>query len=117
MSYEWLKSGLTSETDTNFAGPEMAPAPKKQLLSFFQHLEDALEVRGYFRPKAKKPKLVDNLRAVFTRPGFSEAELKVLRGVLASLDYFSPDEPRGSGYPERKAIADRRGRKPVRPDE
>jgi tRNA/rRNA methyltransferase len=43
---------------------------------------------------------------VLTRPGFSEAEIKVLRGVLASLDYFSPKEPRGSGYPERKSEAD-----------
>jgi tRNA/rRNA methyltransferase len=50
--------------------------------------------------------MVDNLRAVFTRPGFSEAEIKVLRGVLASLDYFSPKEPRGSGYPRRKSEAD-----------
>ena len=43
--------------------------------------------------------MVDNLRAVLTRPGFSEAEIKVLRGVVASLDYFSPKEPRGAGYP------------------
>ena len=50
--------------------------------------------------------MVDNLRAVLTRPGFSEAEIKVLRGVVASLDYFSPKEPRGAGYPERKAEAD-----------
>jgi tRNA/rRNA methyltransferase len=27
--------------------------------------------------------------------------------VVASLDYFSPKEPRGAGYPERKARADR----------
>ncbi|MGD9912847.1 MAG: RNA methyltransferase [Rhizobiaceae bacterium] len=117
MSYEWQKSGLANEADTRFSTPEMEPAPKEHLNSFFQHLEDALGVRGYFRPQAKKPKMIDNLRAVFTRPGFSEAEIKVLRGVLASLDYFSPDEPRGAGYPERKAIADRRGRKPVQPDE
>jgi tRNA/rRNA methyltransferase len=51
--------------------------------------------------------MVDNLRAVLTRPGFTEAEIKVLRGVVASLDYFSPKEPRGAGYPERKAKADR----------
>ena len=46
------------------------------------------------------------LSAVLTRPGFSEAEIKVLRGVLASLDYFSPKEPRGAGYPARKVQAD-----------
>lgn len=107
MSYEWMKSGLESETATAFSGPEVEPAPKELLLGLFRHLEDALQVRGYFRPPAKKPKMIDNLRAVLTRPGFTEAEIKVLRGVVASLDYFSPKEPRGAGYPERKARADR----------
>ena len=82
----------------------MAPADEGQHLhGLLDHLEEALEARGYFRPAAKKPKMVDNLRAVLTRPGFTEAEIKVLRGVVASLDYFSPAEPRGDGYPERKA--------------
>ncbi|WP_315919654.1 RNA methyltransferase [Mesorhizobium sp. SP-1A] len=107
MSYEWMKSGLESETQTNFSSPEMAPATKEQLHGLFAHLEAALDARGYFRPEAKKPKMVDNLRAVLTRAGFAEPELKVLRGVVASLDYFSPKEPRGAGYPERKAKADR----------
>lgn len=106
MSYEWMKSGLASETDTVFSGPPVAPAPKELLMGLFGHLEEALAVRGYFRPAAKKPKMVDNLRSVLTRPGFTEAEIKVLRGVVASLDYFSPKEPRGKGYPARKAKAD-----------
>jgi tRNA/rRNA methyltransferase len=107
MSYEWMKSGLDSETQTAFSGPDLKPAAKEHLHGFLQHLEEALEARGYFRPAAKKPKMVDNLRSVLTRPGFAEAEIKVLRGVLASLDYFSPKSPRGAGYPERKAKADR----------
>ncbi len=107
MAYEWRKSGLDSETDTAFSVPEPVPAEKQVLDSLFDHLEAALETRGYFRPPAKKPKMVDNLRAVLTRPGFTEPELRVLRGVVASLDYFSPKEPRGAGYPERKAKADR----------
>ena len=106
MSYEWMKSGLETETQTAFAGPQNVPAEKKHLQSFLGHLEEALSARGYFRPAAKKPKMVDNLSAVLTRPGFSEAEIKVLRGVLASLDYFSPNEPRGTGYPARKVAAD-----------
>jgi tRNA/rRNA methyltransferase len=107
MSYEWRKSGLADEAETNFSAPDMAPATKDQLHGLFAHLEAALETRGYFRPAAKKPKMVENLRAVLTRAGFAEPELKVLRGVVASLDYFSPKEPRGAGYPERKARADR----------
>ncbi len=107
MSYEWMKSGLESETQTAFAGPDLKPAAKEHLQSFLSHLEKALDVRGYFRPPEKKPKMLDNLRSVLTRPGFAEVEIKVLRGVLSSLDYFSPKEPRGAGYPERKEAADR----------
>ena len=106
VSYEWMKSGLADETDTAFRGPETMPAPKAALQGLIGHLEAALAARGYFRPAAKKPKMMDNLAAVLTRPGFSDAEIKVLRGVVASLDYFSPAEPRGAVYPQRKARAD-----------
>lgn len=106
MSYEWMKSGLEAETTTAFSGPEFTPADKKVLFSLFAHLEEALESRGYFRPAAKKPKMIDALRAVLTRPGYTDSELKVLRGIISSLDYFSPGKPRGAGYPERKAKAD-----------
>lgn len=71
------------------------------------HLEAALDARAYFRPAAKKPKMLDNLRAVLTRPAFTVEEIKLLRGIISSLDYFSPKTPRGAGYPERKAKADR----------
>lgn len=110
MSYEWMKSGLETETDTAFRGPDMPPAPKAALHGLLDHLDAALSARGYFRPATKKPRMLDNLRAVLTRPGFSEAEIKVLRGVVASLDYYSPQEPRGSVYPQRKADADMKAR-------
>ncbi|TIW85631.1 MAG: RNA methyltransferase, partial [Mesorhizobium sp.] len=99
MSYEWMKSGLEDETKTNFSGPDMKPASKEELHGLFAYLEGALEARGYFRPAPKKPKMVDNLRAVLTRAGFAEPELKVLRGIISSLDRFSPAMPRGDGSP------------------
>lgn len=107
MSYEWMKSGLENQTDTVFRGPEMPLAPKEELHGFFNHLEEALDVRGYFRPEARKEIMVNNLRAVLTRAGFASAELKLLRGVVTSLDVFTPKKPRGSGAPEGRA------RKPV----
>lgn len=111
MSYEWMKAGLDDETQTPFSGPDVSPAPKAALQGLFDHAEAALDIRGYFRPPAKKPKMVDNLRAVLTRPGFTIGEIEVLRGVISSLDYFSPKQPRGSAYPDRKAEADGRARK------
>ena len=81
MSYEWMKSGLATETDTAFSAPEAVPAERQHVLGLLDHLEAALSARGYFRPAAKKEKMVDGLRAVFMRP-------------------------RGMGYPARKQAAD-----------
>lgn len=102
MSYEWMKSGLENEQQTAFRGPEIEPASKEVLHGMFDHLEEALAVRGYFRPESKRAKMVDNLRAVLTRPGFGEAEIKLLRGVIRSLDRYSAAEPRGAHSPSRR---------------
>ena len=37
--------------------------------------------------------MLDALRAVLTRPGYTDAELRALRGVISSLDYYSPSTP------------------------
>ncbi len=103
MSYEWMKSGLEEPSATAFAGPAFEPAEKRKLQGLLGHVEAALDARGYFRPPEKKPKMLDNLKAVLTRPGFSDAEIDVLRGVVTSLDKFSPNQPRGTGAPEGMA--------------
>lgn len=102
MSYEWMKSGLDSLEATPFQALEQRPATKEQLFGFFDQIEEALDARGYFRPLPKKPKMIDNLRAVLSRRAFTETELQVLRGVVSSLDRFSRRHPRGSGSPAER---------------
>ncbi|MGO4621167.1 RNA methyltransferase [Ensifer sp. 2YAB10] len=99
MSYEWLKTGMESEDQTSFQAIEQRPATKEHLQGLFEHVEEALDARNYFRSADKKPKLVENLRAVLTRPSFTESEIQVLRGVISSLDRFTRENPRGSGAP------------------
>lgn len=99
VAYEWMKASLEEGREAPFPGPEFVPAPKESLIGLFGQVETALDTRGYFRPPAKKPKMVDNLRAVLTRPAFSEKEIQVLRGVVASLDRFTPAYPRGAARP------------------
>jgi tRNA/rRNA methyltransferase len=99
MSYEWMKSGLEAGTQTPFEGPEFVPASKEELYGMFGQLEQALDARGYFRPPERKPVQVESIRAVLTRPGFSAEEIRVLRGIISSLDRFSPANPRGTGSP------------------
>lgn len=99
MSYEWMKSGMEDLSDVPFQAMEQTQSTKEQLFGFFDQLEEALEARNYFHPPAKKPKMVDNLRAVLSRRAFTEQEISVLRGVISSLDRFSRQYPRGSRSP------------------
>ncbi|MEO4040982.1 RNA methyltransferase [Hoeflea sp. CAU 1731] len=103
MAYEWMKSGMESDLPADFRQAEMEPATKADMQGLFEHLEEALEARGYFRPASKKPKMVENLRAVLSRQGLYLPEINLLRGVIRSLDRFSRKRPKGSGAPDMDA--------------
>ncbi|TCL73536.1 RNA methyltransferase [Rhizobium sp. BK251] len=96
MSYEWMKSGMEDLGATPFQATGQRPSTKEQLFGLFGQVEEALEARNYFHPAAKKPKMVDNLRAVLSRQAFTEQEISVLRGVISSLDRFPRQRPDGS---------------------
>lgn len=101
MSYEWMKSGLASLEDTPFDALPQRPGKKEELQGLFDHVEETLDARGYFRPAEKKPKLVENLRAILTRPSFTGTEIQVLRGIISCLDRFTRESPRGAANPNR----------------
>jgi len=69
----------------------------------FEHIEEALDARGYFHPPEKKPKMIDNLRAVLSRRAFSEQEISVFRGVINSLDRFPRQWPKKTVPRQKKA--------------
>jgi tRNA/rRNA methyltransferase len=104
MSYEWMKSGLEDLSAVSFQGAQQRPSTKEQLYGLFDQLEDALDSRGYFHPAGKKPKMIDNLRAVLSRRSFTEQEISVLRGVISSLDRFTRNTPRGGRFPAAKDV-------------
>lgn len=99
MSYEWMKSGMEDLGSVPFQATEQTQSTKEQLHGLYDQLEEALESRNYFHPPAKKPKMIDNLRAVLSRRAFTEQEISVMRGVISSLDRFSRQYPRGSRAP------------------
>ncbi|MBB4233869.1 RNA methyltransferase [Rhizobium esperanzae] len=99
MSYEWMKSGMDDVGAVPFQAMGQTPSTKEQLFGLFDQLEEALDARGYFHPAGKKPKMIDNLRAVLSRRAFTEQEISVLRGVISSLDRFSRKSPRGGRFP------------------
>ena len=103
MSYEWMKTGLADEHETAFAGKDMIPAVKERTIGLFEQLEEALDSRGYFRPKEKTEVMTHNLRAILMRAQFTETEIRLLRGVVTSLDHYSRQKPKGAGAPEGRA--------------
>ncbi|MQB42887.1 RNA methyltransferase [Rhizobium sp. ICMP 5592] len=105
MSYEWMKTGMEDVAAVPFQAMEQRPSTKEQLFGLFDQLEEALDARNYFHPAGKKPKMIDNLRAVLSRRAFTEQEISVLRGVVSSLDRFTRKSPRGSGSHPRSSVA------------
>ncbi len=95
MSYEWMKSGMEDLSHTLFEPVEQKQATKEQLFGLFDQLEEALDARGYFRPEGKKPRMVENLRAVLSRRALTSQEISVLRGVVGTFDKYSRQNPRG----------------------
>ncbi len=89
VSYEWLSAGLDGALPTRDGLPEieLAPAPKEHLFGLMRHLEDALEPTGYFRTADMKPTMVQNLRAILQRAGFTRDEIDVLHGVIGAFEH------------------------------
>lgn len=83
VAYEWARTdGRTrygSDLETAVA------APKKDFEGLMEHLIGALAARNYFFPPEKRPVMERNLRIALTRAGFTESEVRTLRGVIKAL--------------------------------
>ncbi|PYB75231.1 MULTISPECIES: RNA methyltransferase [Rhizobium] len=99
MSYEWMKSSMDDVHAVPFDAPEQPMATKDELVGLFDHVEEALDARGYFHPPHKKARMVENLRAVLSRRAFTTPEIHVVRGVISSLDRFSRRGQRAPAVP------------------
>ena len=55
------------------------------LTASVEHLEAELDACGFLRVKERRPIMVRNLRNMLGRAGFSEQEVRTLRGVIACL--------------------------------
>jgi tRNA/rRNA methyltransferase len=85
MSYEWRQQADAGEV-LPFSGGLEPGAPREELLGLFSHLEETLDRTGFFKTEDKRPTMVNNLRAVFTRATLSSQEIRTLRGVISSID-------------------------------
>lgn len=64
---------------------ENPKASKEEVFGFLEHLEAALDEKGFFKEQKMKPTMINNLRNIFTRHDLNEQEVRTLRGVISSL--------------------------------
>lgn len=81
MCYELSAiSGLPSASN-----PQETLATKAEIQHFFTHLETELEQRNFFLVKDKKQKMLQNIRAIFSRSQLTGQEIRTLRGIITTL--------------------------------
>ncbi|HET9904740.1 MAG TPA: TrmJ/YjtD family RNA methyltransferase [Xanthobacteraceae bacterium] len=84
VAYEWFK--LKSGGALPFAMPQKSrPAPKEQLLAFFETLERELARVEFFRPPEKRATMTINLRNIFLRMGPTQQDVQTLHGVITAI--------------------------------
>ena len=60
-------------------------ASKKEIQSMLSLCINNLDEINFFRPKEKRPKMLENLRNIFYKMDLSDKETRILSGVFASL--------------------------------
>lgn len=84
MGYEWMRAsaGVAPPFQPIERSP---PAPREQVLAFFDYLEGELDRCGFFRPPGKAPVMRRNMRNIFHRIGLTEQDVRTLRGAMVRL--------------------------------
>jgi tRNA/rRNA methyltransferase len=86
VAYEWRRSGLAGASGLPFAEEAREPADRVEIVRLFEHLENALDNAGFFRPVERRSHMVSSLRALLQRANLSEQEVRTLRGAVAALE-------------------------------
>jgi len=66
------------------------PAPRGELLAFYEQLESTLDERGFFFPLHKRENMVHNLRNLFQKASLTSQEIRTLRGIIKWISQKDP---------------------------
>ena len=84
LAYEWFQTG-TPETLKHVTRKGAIPATAEELQHLFDHLEGELDACGFLRPLDKRPRMVRNIRNIFTRSDLTDQEVRTLCGIISGL--------------------------------
>ena len=76
---------LSLKKNKHFKSNKIKSASKKNIQDMTSLCIKHLEEINFFKPKEKKPKMLENLRSIFYKMDLSEKETRILSSVFASL--------------------------------
>ena len=82
---QFVHSIINSKISRFTKSKKIKDASKKDILSMTNLCINNLEEIGFFKPKEKKPVMLENLRNIFYKMDLSDKETRILSGVFASL--------------------------------
>ena len=82
---QYVASLIKSKNITFNKSKKVKSASKKEIQSMFGVCIKNLDEINFFRPKEKRPKMLENLRNIFYKMDLSDKETRILSGVFASL--------------------------------
>ena len=86
VAYEWSRCVGAAPPPAGEGIDAENLASREDVARLYEHLEGALDRAGYFFPPEMRDAMARNLRVALTRAGFTEGEVKTLRGVVKALD-------------------------------
>ncbi|HEX2113023.1 MAG TPA: TrmH family RNA methyltransferase, partial [Alphaproteobacteria bacterium] len=98
-AYEWYQAG--DETPPRIAADAKAQAATAgEVNEFLDRLESELVECGFLRNPEMRPTMARNIRAIFTRAGLMQHEVRTLHGIVTGLTerpHADSAPPKGSG--------------------
>ena len=84
VAWEWLRAGDETPPRVRIEAGHRRAA-RQELLSFFDHLEVALDASGFFKVEEMRPSTVRSIRNLFTRAELTDQEVRMLHGIVTAL--------------------------------
>ncbi len=84
ISYELFQKNQKDKASKISYGKSQL-ASKKEILGFFEHIEEELDKKGFFKTKELKNHMVKNIRSLFLRAKLTDQEVRTLRGAVRAL--------------------------------
>jgi tRNA/rRNA methyltransferase len=85
VAYEWFQAADEMPPPRQEPEHGSRPATREELVGLFEHLERELDEVNFFRAANKRASLVGRIRSILLRAELREADVHILRGIVADL--------------------------------